>query len=216
MAIVLYSYFRSSAAYRVRIALNLKQIEYQIRSVHLLENGGEQYHVDYRALNPQARVPTLVINDSVLIQSLAIIEYLDEVYPEPPLLPGSPETKAYVRSLAQLIACDIHPLNNLSVLAQLEQLSMTAAQKQQWYRHWVEQGLTAFEALLSSHQCNGQYCHGESPTVADCVLIPQVYNALRYDCDLGAMPLIKSIYQHCIRITAFNDAAPENQSDAEG
>ena len=215
MAIVLYSYFRSSAAYRVRIALNLKQVDYQIRPVHLLKEGGEQYSSDYKAINPQARVPTLMIGDRVFTQSLAIIEYLEEVYPEPPLLPAEAGPRAYVRSLAQLISSDIHPLNNLSVLAQLDYLSVSEEQKQDWYCHWIEQGFSAFEILLAKHACNGRYCLGESPTMADCVLIPQVYNALRFHCNLNAYPLINSIYQYCTGLSAFNKAAPKSQPDDE-
>lgn len=214
MPIVLYSYFRSSAAYRVRIALNLKQIDYQIRPVHLVKNGGEQLKADYLALNPQGRVPVLVVNDTVLTQSSAIIEYLEEIYPIPPLLPDNPVERAYVRSLSQLIACDIQPLNNSRVLKYLKD-SVKDDFYQAWYSHWIQDGFTALEQLLRKHKCKGKFCVGDTATMADVFLIPQVYNALRFECAVENFPLINAVYKHCIQEAAFSNAAPENQPDAE-
>lgn len=211
---ILYSYFRSSAAYRVRIALNLKNIEYEIRPVHLLKNGGEQYAVDYLALNPQGRVPVLVIDDIVLTQSSAIIEYLEEVFPSPPLLPNNPIERAYVRSLAQIIACDIHPINNLRVVGYVKGL-LKGEFQQSWYSHWINQGFTAIEQVMQKSDYRGRFCFGDSPSMADAFLIPQVYNALRFKCDMKNFPLINGIYEHCMQENAFLKAAPENQSDAE-
>ncbi len=214
MSIVLYSYFRSSAAYRVRIALNLKKIDYEIRAVHLVKDGGEQFIADYLALNPQGRVPVLVVGDKVITQSTAIIEYLEEVYPRPALLPSHADEHAYVRSLAQIIACDIHPLNNIRVLKYLEANS-TIDTKGEWYRHWIQEGFVALEQLLLRHNYSGQFCFANSPGIADAFLIPQVYNALRYGCDLKEFPLISGIYHQAMKESAFSDAAPENQPDAE-
>ncbi|CAA9892654.1 putative maleylacetoacetate isomerase [Candidatus Methylobacter favarea] len=214
MPIVLYSYFRSSAAYRVRIALNLKNIDYEIRPVHLLKHGGEQFKADFLALNPQGRVPVLVVQNTVLTQSSAIIEYLEEAHPSPPLLPADAMDRAWVRSLAQLIACDIHPLNNLRVLNYLKD-SLNHDHKEAWYRHWIQEGFTALEQLLQNSAYSGQYCFGATPGLADAFLIPQVYNALRFNCDMNNFPLINDIYQHCLQETAFLNAAPEHQPDAE-
>ncbi len=214
MSVILYSYFRSSAAFRVRIALNLKNLDYEIRPVHLLKNGGEQFKDDYLALNPQGRVPVLVVNNQILTQSSAIIEYLEETHPSPPLLPADPLARAYVRSLSQLIACDIHPVNNLRVLNYLKD-TLDSEHKQVWYRHWIEEGFTALEQLLRNSEYPGRFCFGDTPGMADAFLIPQVYNALRFDCDMNNFPLISDIYQHCLQETAFLSAAPENQPDAE-
>lgn len=214
MRLILYSYFRSSASYRVRIALNLKDIDYEIRPVHLLKHGGEQFHGDFLALNPQGRVPVLVTQNQVLTQSSAIIEYLEEVCPEPPLLPENPLDRAYVRSLAQLIACDIHPLNNLCVLNHLKNAA-DYDNKQDWYRHWIQQGFAALEMLLQKSDQRGWFCFGDTPGLADVFLIPQVYNALRFDCEMENFPLINGIYRQCMLDQAFADAAPENQPDAE-
>jgi maleylacetoacetate isomerase len=214
MPVILYSYFRSSAAYRVRIALNLKKIDYEIRPVHLLKNGGEQFNADYLALNPQGRVPVLVVENTVLTQSSAIIEYLEEVYPDPPLLPTDLLARAYVRSLSQLIACDIHPINNLRVLNYLKN-ALDYDRKQAWYRHWIEEGFIALEQLLQNSEYPGWFCFGDTPGMADAFLIPQVYNALRFDCEMKSFPSIIGIYQNCMQETAFANAAPENQPDAE-
>lgn len=214
MSIILYSYFRSSAAYRVRIALNLKNVDYQIRTVHLLKNGGEQFKADYLALNPQGRVPALVLQNTVLTQSMAIVEYLEEVNPAPPLLPTDATARAYVRALAQIIACDIHPLNNLRVLNYLKE-TLNYERKDVWYKHWIEDGFAAFEQLLHKRENRGRFCFGDKPGMADVFLIPQVYNALRFDCDMSRFPLISAIYQQCMHEAAFIKAAPENQPDAE-
>jgi len=212
--LILYSYFRSSAAYRVRIALNLKNVDHEIRPVHLLKHGGEQFRADFLALNPQGRVPVLIVQNRALTQSSAIIEYLEEVFPEPPLLPENPLDRAYVRSLAQLIACDIHPLNNLRVLNHLKN-ALQCDGKQDWYRHWVEEGFAALETRLQQSERRGRYCFADTPGLADAFLVPQVYNALRFDCDMRPFPLIDGIYRQCLKEPAFVKAAPENQPDAE-
>jgi maleylacetoacetate isomerase len=214
MPVILYSYFRSSAAFRVRIALNLKNLDYEIRPVHLLKNGGEQFKDDYLALNPQGRVPVLVENNQILTQSSAIIEYLEEVYPDPPLLPADPIARAYVRSLAQLIACDIHPVNNLRVLNYLKD-ALDYDRKQAWYSHWIQEGFTALEQLLQKSGYAERFCFGDTPGMADVFLIPQVYNARRFECEMKSFPLITGIYRNCMQETAFANAAPENQPDAE-
>jgi maleylpyruvate isomerase len=211
----LYTYFRSSAAYRVRIALNLKKLDAEYRFVHLVRHGGEQHAQDYQTLNPQELVPTLIDGDTVLTQSLAIIEYLDERHPAPPLLPANPAGRTRVRSLAQLIACEIHPLNNLRVLQYLDQaLGRDADERKLWYRHWVMEGFTAFERLLTRSEHTGKFCHGDRPTLADLCLVPQLYNARRYECDLRAFPEICRIGDACMALDAFKAAAPENQRDA--
>ncbi|NOU23693.1 MAG: maleylacetoacetate isomerase [Methyloglobulus sp.] len=211
---ILYSYFRSSAAYRVRIALNLKNIDYEIRPVHLLKNGGEQLKADYLALNPQGRVPILVVENKVLTQSSAIIEYLEEAYPSPPLLPDNVIERAYVRSLAQIIACDIHPLNNLRVLSYLKS-TLKNDFEQAWRIHWIQEGFAAFEQLLQKHGYCGRFCFGDMPGMADAFLVPQIYNARRFGCEMSSFPLINSIYENCMQETAFLKAAPEHQPDAE-
>ena len=216
MAIVLYSYFRSSASYRVRIALNLKGIDYQICAVHLVKDGGQQNQSDYLALNPQGLVPVLAVDDiTVLSQSSAIIEYLEEKYPNPPLLPSAVIDRAYVRSLVQVIACDIHPLNNLRVLKYLKKnLDFDDADKS-WYFHWLREGFIALEQRLNAHVNKDLFCFGDTACIADAFLIPQVYNALRFGFDLQAFPLINNIYRHCMQQSAFINAAPEKQPDAE-
>lgn len=216
----LYSYFRSSASYRVRIALNLKGLPFEVVPVHLLKNGGEQFSPEYRKLNPDALVPALVDDSAVdavaLAQSLAIIEYLEDVHPTPPLLPQSARDKAHVRSIALSIACDIHPLNNLRVLRYLvRQLHIDDDQKNAWYRHWCEQGLASIETMLASDGRTGKFCYRDTPTLADCCLIPQVANAQRMNCDLSAMPTIMRINDACLVLDAFADAAPARQPDAE-
>jgi maleylacetoacetate isomerase len=212
----LYSYFRSSASYRVRIALNLKGLQHQTIPVHLLRNGGEQLSPQYRQLNPDGLVPALAVDGATLTQSLAIIEYLEEAYPEPPLLPQSALDRAYVRGIALSIACDIHPLNNLRVLRYLSgELKIAEDDKNAWYRHWCEQGLAALETLLAKDQRVGRFCYGDTPTLADCCLVPQVANARRLDCDLSAMPTIVRINEACLALEAFAKAAPAQQPDAE-
>ena len=215
MPIVLYSYFRSSAAFRVRIALNIKAINYQIRPIHLAKDGGQQYQPEYLKLNPQGLVPALQINDQIISQSSAIIEYLEETHPSPTLLPESAVDRAHVRSLAQMIACDIHPLNNLRVLEYLQKKLDVNDPKQTWYHHWIQKGFTAFEQRLREKDNKGLFCFGYTPGIADVFLIPQVYNALRFNCDIKPFPLIKGIYDNCMQQTAFANAAPENQPDAE-
>ena len=212
----LYSYFRSSAAYRVRIALNLKGLQYDILPVHLVRGGGENFKPEYLSVNPLGLVPALATEEGPVIQSLAIIEYLEEMHPEPPLLPGSPHERARVRALAQTVASEIHPLNNLRVLDYLvNRLGADEEQKLAWYRHWVNEGLAGLEALLADNPQTGSFCHGDRPSLADCCLIPQLYNAVRFDCPLDGFPTIRRIEAHCDEIQAFRDALPENQPDAE-
>jgi maleylacetoacetate isomerase/maleylpyruvate isomerase len=216
----LYTYFRSSAAYRVRIALNLKGLAYEALPVHLVRDGGQQNHAAYRALSPLGTVPTLETDSGTFTQSLAIIEYLDEIHPLPPLLPesaaGRARVRARVRALAQTVACDIHPVNNLRVLQYLgKHFAATQEQKDAWYRHWVSAGLLAVEQLLAGHPATGAFCHGEVPTLADCCLVPQVFNARRFDCPFDAMPTIRRITAACESLPAFCNAAPAMQPDAE-
>ncbi len=209
----LYTYFRSSAAYRVRIALNLKGLNAELIPVHLVNNGGEQHSEAYKAMNPSELVPTFVEDDFNLSQSLSILEYLDEQYPEVTLLPQDAQQRALVRAFSLAIACDIHPLNNLRVLQYLTgTLNVTDEQKTEWYKHWVVTGFATLEALLK--ESNGKFCFGDQATIADCCLIPQVYNALRFNIDLSAYPKIASIYQHCNTLAVFQNAAPEAQQEA--
>ena len=206
----LYGYFRSSASYRVRIALNLKGLDYEVVPVHLRR--GEQHAPEYRRLNPQARVPVLAEGTYALAQSLAIIEYLDETRAEPPLLPPDPAGRA----LAQIVGCDIQPLQNLMVLNYLtDEFALGKDEARRWCRHWIERGLGDFEAAIADHSMTGAYCHGEAPGLADLALVPQVYNARRFDCDLSACPSVVRIDAACNELPAFQAAAPENQSDAE-
>ncbi|MBS0289973.1 MAG: maleylacetoacetate isomerase [Proteobacteria bacterium] len=211
----LYDYFRSSACYRVRIALNLKEIPYKQIPIHLVKN--EQVTAEYAALNPQKLVPTLQdpSQNIVLTQSLAIIEYLEETKPLPALLPQDPLLKAKVRAFAQIIACDIHPLNNLRVLKYLKhEIEVSDEQKTDWYFHWLRAGFKTIEMLLQQNPIKGVFCFGETPSLADICLIPQVYNALRFDFSFNHYPLIYHIYQHCQKIPAFIKAQPEQQPDA--
>lgn len=210
----LYSYFRSSAAYRVRIALALKGLKFDMAPIHLVRGGGEQHAAAYRRLNPEGLVPTLVDNAGVLTQSLAIIEYLDEAYAPAILLPTDAIGRARVRSLALHVACDIHPINNLRVLQYLEhELAVDKSRRITWYRHWVRQGFQSIEAQLQSPQTS-QFCHGDTPTLADCCLIPQVYNARRFEVDLSPFPTIMRIDTACASVAAFQTARPEAQPDA--
>jgi len=212
----LHTYFRSSAAFRVRIALNLKGLPYDAVPVHLLRGGGEQHSEAYRALNPLGVVPALQDGPLVLTQSLAIIEYLEETHPQPALLPAAPAERARVRAIAQAIACDIHPVNNLRVLQYLKgPLGHTQDEVNTWYRHWVELGLMAVEQLLAQHPQTGRFCHGDTPGLADCCLLPQVFNARRYHCSLDAMPTLRRIAATCEADPAFVAALPANQPDAE-
>jgi maleylacetoacetate isomerase len=212
----LYTYFRSSAAYRVRCALNLKGMPWEAVPVHLVRDGGEQNQPAYRARSPLGTVPALETGTGVITQSLAIIEYLDETQPQPPLLPASAEGRARVRAIAQTIACDIHPVNNLRVLQYLGRyFGASQEQKDAWYQHWVNEGLAAVEKLLAGHPATGTFCHGETPTLADCCLVPQVFNARRFNCPLDALPTIRRIVAACERLPAFEKAAPASQPDAE-
>ena len=205
----LYDYYRSSACYRVRIALNLKQIHYEKISVHLVNNGGEQHHPDYLALNPQGLVPTLNENGHILTQSLAIIEYIDELYPTCPLLPKTPLARAQVRAIALLIACDIHPLNNLRTTNRLrQQFDASEEQVLSWYFNWFQQGFDALEKQLAMLPHKGPYCYGPSITMAEICLVPQVFNAHRFGFSMKDYPLINAIYDHCLTLSAVIDAQP--------
>ena len=209
----LYSYFRSSAAFRVRIALNLKGVAYDTISIHLIKDGGLNRRPEFRAVNPQMRVPVLVTDKGdTLIQSLAIIEYLDETYPQPPLLPKDPIARAKVRGLAELIACDIHPLNNSSPLRYLKrELHQEQSTIDAWYHHWVLEGFEALEAMIG----DGPYLFGEEVTIADVCLVPQVANARRLKVPLDKFPKIVAVDAACLKLPAFDGARPENQPDAE-
>jgi maleylacetoacetate isomerase len=209
----LYSYFRSSAAFRVRIALNLKGIAYETASVHLVKDGGHNRRPEFRAINPQMRVPTLITDaGETLIQSLAIIEYLDETHPQPPLLPKDPIARAKVRALADLIACDIHPLNNTSALRYLKNtMGHDQSALDAWYHHWVLEGFEAIEALIAP----GTYLYGDAVTLADICLVPQVFNARRLKVPLDKFPKILAVDAACMKLPAFDRARPENQPDAE-
>lgn len=214
MTITLYSYWRSSAAYRVRIALNLKQLDYQTIPVHLVKNGGEQHSETFREMNPNELVPVLKDGDLILNQSMAIMDYLDETYSGHPLVPSKGEQRYIVKALANDIAIDIHPINNLRILQYLErECELTAEHKQKWYKHWIGIGFKAFETKLK--HTSGLYCVGDEITLADLCLVPQVYNAIRFGVDMTPFPTIQSICERCNQQTAFIDAMPENQIDAE-
>ena len=210
----LYTYFRSSAAFRVRIALNLKGVVYEPKFVHLPR--GEHRAAEYASLNPQALVPLLVTDDGMrLAQSLAIIEYLDDLYPRVPLLPKDAKERARVRSLSLLVASEIHPLNNLRVLQHLKrELKQDEDQIKRWYGHWVGEGLAKLEAELQS-PATGKFSHGDTPTMADCCLVPQIFGAKRYDCDLSRYPTVMRVFGECMKLEAFERAQPSKQPDAE-
>ncbi|WP_133129342.1 maleylacetoacetate isomerase [Legionella yabuuchiae] len=211
----LYDYYRSSASYRVRIALNLKQVSYDSIPIHLVNHGGEQHHPNYLILNPQGLVPTLVENGHVLTQSLAIIEYLNEIIPEPPLLPQSPLERANARSLAYIIACDIHPLNNLRVLNELRTLlSATDDDINQWYHLWLKKGFESIENRLQQLSRKKPVCVGKEVSIADICLIPQIYNAKRFNLSLDEYPLINEINNFCLTIPEFSNASPEHQKQS--
>jgi maleylacetoacetate isomerase len=212
----LYNYYRSSASFRVRIALNLKGLNYDYVPVHLTKGGGQQFAPAFRALNPDALIPVLDDGGQVLTQSLAIIEYLDETHPEPTLLPGTAAERAYIRAFALTIACEIHPLNNLRVLRYLvQQLGASEDSKNAWYRHWVEEGLAALEARVVAEGRSGRHVLGDRVTMADVVLVPQVFNARRFECRLDHVPTLMRIFDHCMELPAFADAQPSRQPDAE-
>jgi len=213
----LYTYFRSSAAFRVRIALNLKGLTYEPVFVHLPR--GEHRRPEYAGVDPQALLPTLFDGERALSQSLAIIEYLDETRPGPRLLPADAAGRARVRSLSLLVACEIHPLNNLRTLQHLKRaLGQNEDQVNAWYRHWIADGFAKLEADLNRSDNgggSGRFCHGDAPTMADCCLVPQVFNAKRYDSELAPYPKLMRIFDACMRLEAFDRAQPSKQPDAE-
>jgi maleylacetoacetate isomerase len=214
MPMKLYGYFRSSAAFRVRIALNLKKLDYETAAIHLRRN--DQSRPDYLAVNPQGLVPTLDDGGRRLIQSLAIIEYLDETYPDPALLPESAEDRARVRALAEIVACDIHPINNLRVLRYLmHALGHDETAVATWYNHWIDAGFQALERLLAADARTGAFCHGDTPGLADIALVPQVVNAERYRLDLAPYPTITRIFGSCMKLEPFAAAHPNKQPDFE-
>jgi maleylpyruvate isomerase len=214
--LTLYTYFRSSAAWRARIALNLKGLKPDFKFVHLLKNGGEQYNTEYLRLNPQGIVPTLIHEDHVIGQSMALIEYLEERWPEPALLPKDPFGRARVRQIALAIACDIHPLSNLRLRTYLKNIFEASDEQQaEWQKHWIGVGFTALEELLSSSKETGKYCHGNTPTMADVFLIPQMGNARRVKFDLAHYPTLLRIEEEAAAHPAFAAARPEAQPDAE-
>jgi maleylacetoacetate isomerase len=208
----LYTYFRSSAAFRVRIALNLKGLKYEPVFVHLAK--GQHREPSYAAVNPQALLPTLELDDGTrLTQSLAIIEYLDDKYPQTRLVPQDALGRARVRSLSYLVASEIHPLNNLRVLQHLKRLGQTQEQIDTWYRHWIADGLAKLEAELKGKA--GKFCHGDAPGMADCCLVPQIFNAKRYASDLEPYPTTMRVFENCMQLEAFDRAQPSKQPDAE-
>jgi maleylpyruvate isomerase len=212
----LYTFFRSSASYRVRIALNLKGLAYEQIPIHLRRGGGEQFTAAYKAINPQALVPALDDGGQILTQSLAIIEYLDERYPKPPLLPSEPADRGRVRSLALIVACEIHPIQNLRVLVHLKNnLKQSDDDLNLWARHWIDLGLSALEQTVASGPQRGRFCCNDNPTLADICLVPQLANARRFGCDLSAYPTLLEIETACNTLPAFANAAPEKQPDAE-
>jgi maleylpyruvate isomerase len=210
----LHGYYRSSASFRVRIALNLKGIDYENVPHHLRK--GEQRAPEYLKLHPQGFVPLLEDDGELLLQSMAIIEYLDETHPFPPLLPGHPGDRARVRAIAQMVSCDIHPVDNLRVLRYLRnELGQDEATVQRWYNHWIAEGFQAVEAFLAGSDQTGRFCHGETPTLADVCLVPQVVNSQNFKLDLTPYPTIRRIHETCLGYAAFEDALPKNQPDAE-
>lgn len=212
----LYTFFRSSASYRVRIALNLKGLEYEQAAVHLRRGGGEQLKPAYKAINPQALVPALEDDGQIFSQSLAIIEYLEERYPKPPLLPSNAAERAVVRSMALLIACEVHPIQNLRVLNHLKSDHKQSDDDTiRWARHWIKLGLSALEQMIDTVSKQDNFCFGSTPTMADLCLVPQLGNARRFGVDLSAYPKLLAIEAACMSLPAFANAAPENQPDAE-
>ena len=209
----LYNYFRSSASYRVRIALALKGLDYDYLPVHLARN--EQFMAGFSQLSAARLVPLLKDGDKSLSQSLAIIEYLEETHPNPPLLPGDAWARSRVRALTLDIACEIHPLNNLRVLRYLvHDMKISEDDKNRWVRHWVETGLEVVERQLAGHPCTGRFCHGDAPTLADCALVPQIHNAQRFECRLDHVPTVMRIFDECMRLDAFAKTQPSACPDA--
>ncbi|MDP3795629.1 MAG: maleylacetoacetate isomerase [Polaromonas sp.] len=216
MGRILHTYFRSSAAYRVRIAMNLKRLPAEHVFIHLNRDGGEQFGKEFLAINPQALVPVLSEEGVQISQSLAIMEYLDEVYPQVPLLPSAPGDRAFVRQLSLGIACDIHPINNLRVLKYLTgSMEISEKKKSEWIAHWITLGLEAIEAQIHQHGRTGTFCFGDTPTMADCCLVPQVFSAQRFNVDLSGCPTLMAIFNTCQALPAFAAAAPSRQPDAE-
>ena len=216
MSLELYSFWRSSASYRVRIALNLKSLPYASHGVNLTKDGGEQFSAQYREVNPQSRVPTLVHDGQRFTQSLAIIEYLDEVFPGARLIPKDPVDRARVRMLSQIIACDIQPLQNTSTTRYLkEKLKLDDAVIAEWLREWITRGLDAFNANLERDHLSGKFCHGDSPTMADCCLVPQMYAADRFGVPATKYPRLALIAENCNHLPAFQHAHPSKQTDAQ-
>ncbi|WP_445404045.1 maleylacetoacetate isomerase [Acinetobacter vivianii] len=208
----LYSFFRSGTSHRTRIILNLKGLNYEMEYVSLVKN--EHHQSEFKALNPQGFVPVLDTGSERLLQSPAIIEWLEEQYPEPALLPKDALAKEKVRAIAALIGCDIHPLNNKRVLEHLRQLGLDESQVNAWCARWIQDGFSALEHILEQDQNRGKFCYGKQPTIADAYLVPQVVSAQRFNLDLSAYPLIHEVYQHCMTLEAFQKAAPEQQADA--
>ena len=214
--LILYTYARSSAAYRVRIGLALKGLAYESRFVHLLKEGGENYRPEYLALNPQGMIPLLLHGDNTIIQSLSILEYLEETFDGQALLPSTPADRAWVRAIAQMVACDIHPINNLRILAYIKQhYTHTDAMPLDWYHHWLAEGFAAIESLLAKRGTPSTFCSGEAPTLAECCLIPQIYNAYRFTLDMKPYPILEELYRAAVKLPAFMLAAPEQQEDFE-
>jgi maleylpyruvate isomerase len=212
----LFDYFRSSASFRVRIGLNLKGLSPERHFVHLTKGGGQQFAADFTKMNPQQLVPVLVDGSEAISQSLAILEYLDETHPEPSFLPGSPVDRARIRALSLAIACDLHPLNNLRVLFYLKDpMGQSEEARNTWYRHWVAKGLSAFETALKEDRRTGTFCHGDTPTLADICLVPQIFNAKRLECPLDAYPTVMRVFDACMKVPAFDAAQPSKQPDAE-
>ena len=212
----LYTFFRSSASYRVRIALNLKGLTYEQVPIHLRRGGGEQFAVSYKTINPQALVPAFEDDGRILTQSLAIMEYLEERHPKPALLPADPADRALVRSMALIIACEVHPIQNLRVLVHLKNnMHQSDDDLNRWARHWIDLGLSALEQIVVSSSKRSKFCFSDTPTVADICLVPQLANARRFGCDLSVYPTLLRIEKACNALPSFADAAPEKQPDAE-
>jgi len=214
--IELYSYYRSTTSYRVRIALNFKELDYNIIPVHLIKDGGEQHKTEYKSINPQGSVPTLIDNETTISQSMAIIEYLEEKYPSPALLPKDIEQRSYVRQISNIIACDIHPVNNLRILKYLtNELEISENKKSEWYKHWINESFKSLEEIIKTSPFKtSKYCCGDQVSMADMCLIPQIYNAHRFNISMENYPILAAIEDNCLSHPAFIKATPENQPDA--